>query len=243
MKSELDEQFLHGGSIEAADAAVRPVDGDRRMLVEPDQLAAEQRLFASFQQVLLAFGAAHFAGMIEYGFERAVLLQQLARNLRPDQRHARHVVNGIADQRLEVDHLVGTYAPVGFQGRGVVDLIFPHVVNLDAVGNQLPAIFIRRDQVTLASKFVGGARQRGENVVRFVAGQFQQRNPERLHRAANARVLRNQLVRHLGAMYLVIRVQLVAKRRARHVERAKQIGRLLLLHQVQQVSHEAEQPR
>ena len=46
------------------------------------------------------------AGARQQRFEVAVLLDQLRRGLDADAGHARHVVGGVADQRLDVDHLV-----------------------------------------------------------------------------------------------------------------------------------------
>ena len=42
----------------------------------------------------------------EQRFEVAVFVEELRRGLRADARHARHVVGGIADQRLQLDHLL-----------------------------------------------------------------------------------------------------------------------------------------
>ena len=75
----------------------------------------KQGLIAEFQQVLLPLGARHFGGVVEHGLQRAELFEQLPGELRPDQRHARHVIDRIADQRLEVDHLLRRDSPFGPQ--------------------------------------------------------------------------------------------------------------------------------
>ena len=85
--------------------AGRPVDRQRHVGVQADQLAAQQGLIAEPEQVLLPFGPRHLGGMIEDGLQRAILFEQLPGELRPDQRHARHVVDRVAHQRLEIDHL------------------------------------------------------------------------------------------------------------------------------------------
>ena len=82
-------------------------------------------------QIVLALALGQLVGVRQQFVERVVLLQVLAGDLRPDQRHARHVVDRVADQRLKIDDLVGPDAPVGLQRRRVVDLVFADVVDLD----------------------------------------------------------------------------------------------------------------
>ncbi len=92
-----------------------PVDRDGHVRVEADQFAAQQGLIAEFQQVFLALRARHIVGVIEHGFQRAELFEQLPGELRPDQRHARHVIDRVAHQGLKVDHLLRRDSPIGPQ--------------------------------------------------------------------------------------------------------------------------------
>ena len=61
-------------------------------------------------QRLAALVLLDLAGALEQRFEIAVFADELRRGLDADARHARHVVGGVADQRLHLDHLLGRHA-------------------------------------------------------------------------------------------------------------------------------------
>ena len=69
-------------------------------------VARQARLVGEVDQVLAALGLLDLAGALQQRFEIAVFVEQLRGGLRPDARHARHVVDGVAAQRLQVDHLL-----------------------------------------------------------------------------------------------------------------------------------------
>ena len=68
------------------------------------------RLVGELDQLLAALGLLDLAGARQQRVEVAVLVDQLGRRLDADARHARHVVDRIAGQRLHVDDLVGRHA-------------------------------------------------------------------------------------------------------------------------------------
>ena len=105
-KAEIVEQRQRHLQIDVVHAAACPIDRQRDLRVEPHQIAAQEGLIAELYQIFLAFRPRHVGGMIENGFQRAVLLQQLPGELRSNQRYARHVIDGIAHQRLEIDDLL-----------------------------------------------------------------------------------------------------------------------------------------
>ena len=61
---------------------------------------------ACAMQVLLHLALGQLVDMGQQVVERAVLLQELGRRLRPDAGHAGHVVHAVADQGLEIDDLL-----------------------------------------------------------------------------------------------------------------------------------------
>ena len=229
-----------GVEVDASRPAGRPVERQRNVVVEADQVAAEQRLIAEFQQVLLPFCALHFAGVVEHGLQRAVLFEQLPGELRPDQRHAGHVVHRIADQGLEIDHLSRRDSPVGEQLRLVVDFILADVVDLHPLGDQLAAVLVAGHQEALPAELVGPASDGGQHVVGLVGFAVQRGNAQGGDHPANGRKLRGQVVGHFGPLHLILLVHLVPEGLARQIERAKQIVRPLLFQQVEQIAGEAE---
>ncbi len=62
---------------------------------------------------VLADDAGDLARVLDHGVERAVLREPLRRRLRPDLRHARHVVDGVAGEREQIEHLIGAHAELG----------------------------------------------------------------------------------------------------------------------------------
>ena len=98
--------------VDAARSAGVPIDHKRHAIVEPHQFAAQQRLFAVSNQILLELRAFHFRRMFKHRVERAELFEQLPGGLRTDLRHAGHVIDRIAHQRLKIDHLLRRDSPI-----------------------------------------------------------------------------------------------------------------------------------
>ena len=103
--------------------------------------------------------------MIEDRLQRAILFEQLPGKLRPDQRHARHVVDRIAHQRPENRPLARRDSPLGLQAVAVENFVLADVEELHAIGNQLPAILIAADEIALAAKLFGQPGDSGQNVI------------------------------------------------------------------------------
>ena len=96
--------------------------------------------------------------------------------------------------------------------------------------------------VTLASTSQACARIGGDQVVGLEAELFEARNVEGAHRLADQRELRDQVVRRVGPVRLVVGIDLVAERALGLVEHDREVGRLVLrLHVAQQLpQHVAE---
>ena len=118
---------------------------------------------------LLAFRAGHFGGVIENVVERAVGFEQLLGRFGADAGDAGDVVDFVADERLEIDNLVGRDAPLFAQGGGIEDLVFADVVDGDAIGDELPAVFVARDDEAVGAAFVAHAGECGEHIIGLVA--------------------------------------------------------------------------
>ena len=109
-EAEFGEQLGEPLLVEAADAAGVPIGHDRHVGVEPRQLARQQCRLAAFDE-LLPFGAGDLVGVGQQIVERVVFFEPDLGRLRADRRHAGHVVDLVAHQRLEIDDLVRAGCP------------------------------------------------------------------------------------------------------------------------------------
>ncbi len=171
--------------------------------------------------------------------KRAVFLQQVAGRLGADQGHAGHVVGRIADQGLVVDHLVRRHAPLLPQDLAIDDLVLADVVELHALGDQLPAVLVAADDETSPAQFVGQPGDRGHDVVGLESLVGQQGNAQGLDHAMHEVDLRHKVLVHVGPAGLVLLVELVAKCLARQVEGTEQEVGLLRFQQIKQVPGKA----
>ena len=139
--------------VDAADAAGVPIGRDRHLGIEPHELARKQCLLAAFEE-FLALCAGHLGGVLEQVVERAVGFEQLLGRLGADAGDAGHVVDLVAHERLEVDDLVGPDAPVVAKRGRVEDLILADVEDGHAIGDELPAVLVARDDEAVGAAFV-----------------------------------------------------------------------------------------
>ena len=168
--------------------------------------------------------------------ERAELADQRRGRLRADARHPRHVVGRIADERLDVRHLLGRRAEL-LDHAGAVEPALGAVARLalqpqfrvvegDAVADELHQVLVGRDDQHVGAGFRCPAGIGGDEVVRLEAGLLDRDQPERPHSLARQRKLRHELGRGIAAVRLVAGEELVAERVLRLVENDGEMGRL-----------------
>ncbi|MNC47881.1 hypothetical protein D3C75_969670 [compost metagenome] len=97
-------------------------------------------------------------------------MDQLGRRLRPDAGGAGDVVDAVADQGLNLDHLVGGDAELLEHGLFVQAAVLHRVVHDDAVADQLHQVLVGRDDDRLAAQVADLAGIGGDQVVGFIAG-------------------------------------------------------------------------
>ena len=208
------------------------------MGVELHQFPAEQGLLAIRFEVLLLGRAADLVDVRENVLQRAVFFQQVAGCLGTDQGHAGHIVGRIADQGLIVDHLIRRHAPFLPQDLPIDDLVLAYVVELHALGDQLPAVLVAADDETPPAQFVGQPGDSSHHIVGLESLAGQQGNAEGIDHAMHVLDLRYKVLVHVGPAGLVLLIELVAKGLARQVEGTEQEVRLLRFQQVEQVPRE-----
>jgi hypothetical protein len=86
-------------------------------------------------------------------------LQQLAGDLRPDQRDAGHFVDGIAHQGLEVHDLIRPHPPVLGQRSRIVDLVLAQIEQSHPIRDQLATILVAGHQTAFPVAAVDLASQ------------------------------------------------------------------------------------
>ena len=104
----------------------------------------DARLLGIVDQGLAALLLLDLAGAREQRFEVAIFADQLRGGLDADAGHARHVVGGIADQRLHVDHLLRRHAELLDHLRDADPLVLHGVVHDDAVAHELHQVLVGR---------------------------------------------------------------------------------------------------
>ena len=175
--------------------------------------------------------------------DRRVLVEPLRRGLRPDLRHARDVVGGVAHQREVVDDLLGVHVELDLHAGPVERRVGHGVDQRDAVVHQLRHVLVAGGDDHAHAGVGRAAGERADHVVRLDAGHAQQRQPLRLDGGDQRVDLRAQVVGHRRPVRLVLGEQLVAERLAGRVEYHADQRRVLLLQQLgQHVEHAEHRP-
>ena len=215
---------------------------ERHVLVERHQLLRQPRLLGERGQVLAALGLLDLGCVREQVLKIAVLAKQFRRRLRADARHARHVVGGIADQRLRLDHLLWADAEFFDDLLGTDAAVLHGVVHDDAVADELHQILVGRDNCRRRAGLAGEPRVGGDQVVGFEANLLQVRQLEGTHGVADERELRAQVLGRFRPVRLVFGIHFISEGLFRLVEHHGEMGRLVLrLHLGQELpQHVAE---
>ncbi len=204
------------------------------------QLAVQRQPLQRGAQVLADL-ALHGRRGCHHAVQVLVLGQPLGGGLRPAFLHARHVVDGVAHQRQQVDDLVGAHAELVHHRRIRIHAAAGHGVDqFDARAHQLGEILVAGGNGHLQVLRQALQRQRADHIVGLHAGNAQDADAQRLDDAAHRFDLAAQLIGHRRAVGLVLLVQVVAEGLAGRIDHERHVGRALLQRRTQHVDH-AEQ--
>ena len=212
------------------------------MIVERDELLRDAGGFRVVDQRLPTLLLLDLGRAEQQRFQIAIFDNELRRGLDADAGHARHVVGGIADQRLHLDDLFRRHAEF-LDHLGAADLLVLHgVEHDDAVGDELHQVLVGRHDGGGGADFAGFAHIGRDQVVGLEAVLLQARKIEGLHGFAHIFELRPQIVGRIGPVRLVVGIHFGAEGLLRLVEHHRQMGRPLLgLHIAQELpQHVAE---
>jgi hypothetical protein len=200
----------------------------RDVIVELDQPPRHPRLLGEFDQRLPPLLLLDLGRTLEQRLEVAVLADQLRGGFDPDAGHARHVVGGVADQRLHLRHLRGR-DPEFFHHEGFVDppLVPRHgIEHRDPRPDQLHQILVTGDDRGVGSRLERDARVGRDQVVGLKTFLLDRDQAEGPYRIPHQWELRNELVRRVGPMALVVGIDLVAEALGGVVEDHRHVGGL-----------------
>ena len=191
-------------------------------------------------QRFAALGLLDLAGALQQRFKVAVFVQQLGRGLDADPRHARHIVCRIACEGLYVDHLVRRYAELFHHFCGPDLFVLDRVHHLDARPDELHQVLVGGDDRAGTAGLnshpgIGRDKIVGLVVFKLTAGQA-----KGLGRFTDERELRDQVLRRLRPVGLVLVVDLVAEGRAPGIEDHGDMVDFRIVEKLRQHSGKAE---
>ena len=177
------------------------------------------------------------------GIDAAVALEQVRRALFAHAFDARHVVRLVADQRLQVNELLGRQAVLLLDRlRGVEDGVAEPASACEdgrLLGDTLHDVPVAGDDDRVNALFIALARQGAEHIVGLKALGREDRDVENAHHVLDSLDLLAQIVGHALAMPFVVGVVPVAKGFA-HVEGHRDVLRLHVAQDVEQHGEKAE---
>ena len=189
-------RLLDGGEIE------RPLH--RHVPVQLDQPPRQPRLIRELDQPLAPHLLLDERRLREQRFEIAIFADQLGGGLDADARHARHIVDAVARQRLHLHDLVRRH-PEFLKHLRLADLLVLHgVEHGDARADELHQVLVRGHDHHLAAGLRRLAGIGRDDVVGLEALLLDAGHVEGAHRVADQRELRHKLGRRLGPVRLVV---------------------------------------
>ena len=187
-------------------------------------------------QGLPPLGLLDLTGAGQQGFEVAIFVDELGGGLHADARRARHIVGGIARQRLHIHNPIGRHAEI-IDHLGLADApllagarIASHarggIEHGDAGPDQLHQVLVGGDDEHIGAAFAGLPGIGGDEIVRLIAVLLDRDQAEGPHGLTHQGKLGNQILRRVAAVGLVEGVELLAEGILGFVEDDGQMGRL-----------------
>jgi hypothetical protein len=170
--------------------------------------------------------------------ERAILAQPFHRGLGTAFVHARHIVDGVADQREVIHDAVRRHAKLG-QHAGLIQCFVAHGVDQRHLAvHQLREVFIAGGDNAAPAAQCGLQCQRADHIVRLDPVHHQNIPAERGDGFMQRFYLRGEFRRHGRAVRLVLGVQIIAKGFSFGIKYASAIiGRIVSAQAPQHIQH------
>ena len=172
--------------------------------------------------------------------EAAEFLDQRRRGFLADARHAFDIVDRIAHQRLDVDERTRLDAEALAHLARAGGFVAHRIPQPHMRPDHLHEVLVGGDDHRIDLFLDPGGRQRGDHVVGLVALAHDALDPERVDHAIDVGNLHLQIVGRLGAVGLVFGEQVVAEGSLGRIENRADMGRMLLLDELEEHPDEAE---
>ncbi len=203
------------------------------------ELFAHQHLFFLLLQRFAITLVWNFVGVGECVLHRAVFLNQFGGALFADSFCSGNVVDGVAEQRHQINDLCGRHAENFFHFCGVDDGVRLGAArtgtqNAHAGVDELHHVLVVADDQHVEIVRRGLLCQGADDIVGFIAIQFQNRHAHGLAKAADVGKLHTHLVGHGRAMGFVRFEELVAEGRLAGIENDSDVVRFVILNETSQ---------
>ncbi len=206
----------------------------RHMGFEPDKIARDAGFVGILDQSLAALGLFDFACARQKRVEIAIFLNQLRGRLDPDTRHAGHIVDAVARQRLHVDDALRPDAEFLDYFLAANALVFHRVVERHAIAHELHQILIGRDDGGGSPRLGGKPCIGGDQIIRLVIFLLDRGDVEGANRIADEFKLRAQIFGRLGPVGFVFGIKPIPEGLGGMVENDRQMGRPLARYRITQ---------
>jgi len=240
VKFEFLEQSRQSLAIRLVETEIIVIDRQRQIIHQGYQLPGQSRLIGELTQIFLPLFARHLIDVGQQVFQGAELQDEVPGGLLANPRHPGDVVGAVPCQGLYLHHLVGGAAkPLRDLGQSR-HLILHGIKQPHLLVDNLHQVLVAGHHRNLHAPFGKAPRQGSDDVVGFVAGQFQGRHLEGSYNLFDEGNLGLQIFRHGGTVGFVLRIDILAKRRTFGVEHHRQVIGPLLPHHLQEHIGEAE---
>ncbi len=171
------------------------------------QLLRKQNIVAIVLKRLAIRLFLHLRRPVERRLHRAELLDQVHGPLISNSRRTRDVVDRVPTQRHHIDHPLRRHPQRRLHSRRIEDQVVLHRVQDRHIRiHQLHHVFVARNHEHLVPLRRQLAAQRADHIVRLEAPIVENRNPKRLKRPPDIRLLLDQVRRRLRPVGLVAAV-------------------------------------
>ena len=168
------------------------------------QLPAQSGIVGLLDQQRSDLGGRHFLNAAQELFDRPELRDQLDRGLLPDTFHAGDIVRGVAHEPHHLDHSRRFHAEPRTAVVLPEPLVFHRVVDAHRRRQQLEHVLVAGDDHYPEPPCLRLAGQRADEIIGFVPGEPDHRQPEGLDHAMDVRDLRLHSLRHGRPVCLIL---------------------------------------
>ena len=208
---------------------------ERHAIVELHELQRNAGILRVLHQRLAPLRLLDLVQSAQQRFQVAEGVNEFRCGLDPYAAHAGNIVDGIARESLYFDDFRRRHAkPFDHFGSGE-PLILHGIEQLDfAIDDKLHQILIRRHNGGARAGFAGRPRIGGDQIVGLESRLLDASDAEGARRGAHQRELRNKIIRRIGPVRFVLRIERVAERGFPGVENHRKMRRPVAVAQILQ---------